>query len=114
MTQSGLQHPSKIDLVTQRPDGTVVLIMIEDRPWDGGTERLAQLQAKLNSYLEFALDEALTNRFPELKGRPLAIQLDCHEAPTRAIDDFLASANSMLNANGVRLLVNVSRGPSPP
>jgi hypothetical protein len=102
----------RIDLITQRPDGTVVLIMVEDRPWDGGGEQLARLQAKLNSYLEFALDGALTNRYPELKGKPLIIQLDCPEEPNQAVDDFLALANRVSAESGVRVLVNVVGHPA--
>jgi hypothetical protein len=112
MTKSGIQNPSTIDLITQRPDGTVVLIMVEDRPWDGGKEQLAQLQSKLNSYLEFALDGALLNQHPELKGKAIAIQLDCHDAPSQTVDAFLTSVNHILASNDVRLLVNVISNPA--
>jgi hypothetical protein len=51
-----IEDPDSVDLVVARRDGTVVLSMFEERPWDGSEERLRQLEDKVNAYLTFVLD----------------------------------------------------------
>src|SRR3954470_8670867 len=46
----GVQFPDIIDKVIQEKDGSVALVMREDRPWDGSEERLSDLRKKINTY----------------------------------------------------------------
>lgn len=39
-----------IDFVAHDPKGEVVLVMVEGREWDGSSERLFELQEKINNY----------------------------------------------------------------
>ena len=68
----GVHNPRVIDLIT--PDaatGEVVLVMIEDRPWQSDPEQLRQLEAKFNAYLEYALGGHLAKQYAEYAERPV-------------------------------------------
>jgi len=82
----GVHNPKCIDLITETPQGDVVLVMVEQRPWDGSDERLMQLQDKVNSYLAFALDGPMASQYPETKSKRVLLRLDClHEPDITAI-----------------------------
>ena len=72
--------PGVIDLVTEAPNGDFVLVMVQDKVWDGSNERLRELQAKVNTYLTYALDGPLHSQFPDSVGRSVRIELHCDEA----------------------------------
>jgi len=97
----------KIDLITQKPDGTVVLVMVEERPWDGSRARLEELQARVNNYVSFALDGQLVQRFPMVEGQAVEIRLDCSEEPDSISRDFLSKLRDKLEEFNVMLEVNV-------
>ncbi|HEY3357890.1 MAG TPA: DUF6572 domain-containing protein [Polyangia bacterium] len=107
MNQAGVQNPKMIDLVTSKSDGTSVLLMIEERPWDGSDERLDQLQAKVNSYVSYALDGYLENQFPETAGMPFELRLDCASEPDQRSEEFIRRLNQALAKYGTRLEVAV-------
>ena len=71
-----IEDTSAVDLVVARRDGTVVLSMFEERPWDGSEERLDQLQRKVNSYLSFVLDGHMAEQHPDIEARQVQIRLD--------------------------------------
>lgn len=103
-----VSDPNSVDLVTRDPrSGEVALIMVEDRPWDGSEARMAEVQAKANAYLAFALDGQLPRAFPEARGQPLRVQLDCVTEPDPATAEFLAALGAAVEGEGVRFVVNV-------
>ena len=102
-----MNNIDKIDLITQKPDGTIVLVMIEERSWDGSSSLLQYLQARINSYLSFALDGHLVRRFPSAEGKSVEIRLDCSEEPDLMSLNFIDKIRSKLNDFGVSLEVNV-------
>jgi hypothetical protein len=63
-----------IDLVAHDPRTDVVtLVMVEERQW---RDRGALLpQAKLSTYLGYALDGGLVQDYPQLRGKPITFQL---------------------------------------
>ncbi|MEA2295036.1 MAG: hypothetical protein QOE86_2675 [Solirubrobacteraceae bacterium] len=71
-----IEDPSAVDLVVARRDGTVVLSMFEERPWDGSEERLNQLQKKVNSYLSFVLDGHMAEQHPDIDAKQIQIILN--------------------------------------
>jgi len=100
----GVENPKVIDLVTITTAGDVVLVMIDDRPWDGGVVRLAQLQDKINHYLAFALDGDMFVKFPQTRGRPLSLRLDCSTEPDARTREFLVAVATQVD---VPIAVNV-------
>lgn len=64
-----VQQPDQIDIVAEAPDSeTLVLIMVEDRPWGERGELLSDLQAKFLTYLRFVRHHAMPPK-------PVQIQL---------------------------------------
>ncbi len=71
-----LQDPAIVDLVVARRDGTIVLSMWEERPWDGSDDRLRELEEKVNAYLVFVLDGHMRREHPDIEARRVLIRLD--------------------------------------
>jgi len=107
---AGVENPGVIDLVTEDPrSGEFAVIMVESRPWRGREQRLAEVQAKTNAYLRFILDGQMRRLYPDSKGRPVRIQLDCVEAPDRDTAEFLEDLAKRVEEYAVRFVVNVLR-----
>jgi hypothetical protein len=83
-------HPVKIDLVTQRPDGAFVMVLVEQGPWEESDilQQLRRLQDRLYDCVEIAIDGHLSQRFPDAVGKPIWIRLDCYETPDEPVRSF--------------------------
>lgn len=80
--ETGVQNPAVVDLITlDKASDTVVLVMIERRPWDATREQFKQIEEKLNRYMGYVLDGFLAEQYPQYKGKAVQIRLDCAEAP---------------------------------
>lgn len=76
LTQRGVINPKVIDLIVHDKDtDAIILQMMEDRAWEETPERLEQLSAKFNSYLDYVLDGWLTNQFPQYLGKKVIFEL---------------------------------------
>jgi hypothetical protein len=87
--------------------GEVVLIMLEQRPWDGEEVRLFQLQEKINAYLSFALDGEMLESYPQFANRKLRLQLDCVGMPGNDVVGFLSMVRDQIAFQGINLEVRV-------
>lgn len=115
MTTSGVPNPHIVDVVTHdRRLDAFVLVMIERRPWDGSPSRMAELEAKTNAYLAYALDGPMLEHYPQSRGRPIRIQLDCHNAPDEVAEAFLEMLAGAVRAEGLDFVVNVLPSGEPP
>lgn len=94
-----------IDFVAHDPSGEVVLVMVEGREWDGSNERLFQLQEKINSYASFACDGQLIEKYPELAGKPVRLELRCVSEPDPNTASFLAMVRGKLLEEGLSFSV---------
>src|SRR5258705_9088287 len=104
----GVHNPRVIDLIT--PDaasGEVVLVMLEERPWQTDPEQLRQLEAKFNAYLEYALGGHLAQHYPEYAARPICFQLECAENPRPADGAFFTAMANFAAAESIRFVVAV-------
>ena len=107
----GVHNPRVIDLITPDPNsGEVVLVMLEERPWQSDPDQLRQLEAKFNSYLEYALGGHLAKQYPEYAERPLRFQLECAENPRPADSAFFTAMSNFAAAENIRFVVMVSQG----
>ena len=99
----GLADHHTIDLVSLDPSGDwVVLSMVEDRNWGTRGELLPDLQAKLSTYLTFALDGELVERFPEAAGRRIRFRLHYeHELTARELDFIDIIRRQHLDPEGI-------------
>ena len=71
-----IEDPTTVDLVVARRDGSVVLSMFEERPWDGSDERVFELEQKVNAYLAFVLDGHMARDHPDIDPSLITIRLD--------------------------------------
>lgn len=71
-----LDDPTTVDLVVARRDGSVVLSIFEERPWDGSDARVRELEEKVNAYLTFVLGGHMKRQHPDLKRDRVTIRLD--------------------------------------
>lgn len=81
--------PASVDVVALSPDrSTVDLVIVQSGEWTGSDTQLESLQAKIQSYVGYALDGQLVEQYPEVEGLPWRIVIDCQTGPP----DALASA----------------------
>ena len=104
----GVEHAHVIDLIADdSKTGEVVLIMLEERPWDASELRLFQLQEKINTYLSFALDGEMAEAYPKFDGRKIRLQLDCVGMPDAGVVQFLSMVREQIGFQGINLEVRV-------
>jgi hypothetical protein len=104
----GVHNPRVIDLVTDdAASGEVVLVMLEERPWQSAPEQLRQLEAKFNAYLEYVLGGHLARQYPQYAARRVRFQLDCAENPRPADGAFFTAMRNFAAAEDIRLVVSV-------
>ena len=85
-----VSDPQAIDLVAHDPHtDTATLIMVEEREWGDRGALLPDLQAKLSTYLTYALDGQLLEDYPQLKGKPITFQLSFAHEPGHRERDFI-------------------------
>jgi len=98
------QHDT-IDFVALSADRReLMLVIVEEREWTDHGALLPDLQAKLNTYISYALDGALAADHPQHTALPVHIQLRATHEPTERELDFLRIvAAQVLTPEGIRL-----------
>ena len=95
--KNGLEHAAVLDAFAWDSNrNTLVLVMFETRPWDGGGNQLFQLQNKLNAYASFILDGEMTESFPQYQNAPVEIHLRTRYEPDPVASHHLAQARNQL------------------
>lgn len=104
----GVANPRIVDLITpDRERGEVVLKIFEPRPWGAVDRQLHQLEDKLNAYFGYVLDGHLAQQYPQYRGTPVRIHLECVEEPGEAETPFLAAARRFSETHGLGFEVEV-------
>ena len=87
--EPGVQNPSIIDLIATDPaSDSVVLVMIERRPWGSSSQQFKQIEEKVNRYMGYVLDGFLVEHYPHHEGKPVQIRLACAEQPPGEDEKF--------------------------
>ena len=77
-----MANPNVIDAFGfDQPQGQVLLVMNETRPWSGGDGQLHELQEKFNAYASFILDGEMLESHPEFVNKPVKIELRTDSMP---------------------------------
>jgi hypothetical protein len=105
---TGVANPAVIDMfgLDGRSD-QVLLVMKEERPWDGSDLRLHELQEKFNAYVSFLLDGEMIAEHPELSGKSARIELHCAEMPDERALELLGMIHDQLELQEIGLEVVV-------
>jgi hypothetical protein len=102
--EPGVQNPRVVDLI--RPDrGRVLLVMVERRPWTS-EEQLRELEEKINRYLGYVLDGYFLGQYPEYRGVPVVLMLECAQPPHGVVVEFLREATRVVEEAGLRFEVS--------
>lgn len=81
-----------LDLLTKTPDGSFVLVLVEQGPWEGNPEdNLRRIQSRLYDYADVAIDGHLAKLHPESRGRPVVIRVDAYDTPAGVLLEFVRS-----------------------
>jgi hypothetical protein len=106
---TGVANPAVIDLfgLDQQRD-EVLLIMKEDRPWDGSDEQLHDVQEKFNAYVSFLLDGEMLAAHPELAGKKARIELHCAAMPDERGIALLGMIHDQLELQDIAMEVVVA------
>jgi hypothetical protein len=72
-----LFNAGKVDVVALSAGGTVELYIVLDQPWTGSDAQLNSLQAKVHSYVSYALDGQFAKDYPETVDKPWQIVVHC-------------------------------------
>lgn len=100
----GLENPATVDLVSS--DGEHLdLIIVQSVEWDGSDRVLGLLEAKIQSYVAFALGGGREQTFPDEAGLPWRIVVGCRSAPDERTLGFLNEAGALLRRHGSDLLL---------
>ena len=66
--------PLKIDVVALSPDEShAEMHIVRDWPWTGTDDDVESFQAKIQTYVSYALDGQMLSDFPETRGLPWTI-----------------------------------------
>lgn len=101
-----LEDPTAVDLVVANRDGTVVLSMFEERPWDGSDERVRQLEEKVNAYLAFVLDGHMQRDHPDIEPKQITIRLDYLNRMDGRTRSLLPSIEATLKEYGIDFAIH--------
>jgi Family of unknown function (DUF6572) len=106
---TGIANPAVIDLFAHdRKADEVLLVMKEDRPWDGSDLRLHELQEKFNAYVSFLLDGEMLSAHPELAGKQTRIELHCIDMPDERAVELLGLIHDQLALQEIKMEVVVA------
>jgi hypothetical protein len=93
----GIQQPNVIDLITYDPrHDEVILVIVEEKAFNGDSKLLFQLQNKINLYLSFILDGHLEKQYPSMKDKPVRIRLDCSNELSEEIRAFMIEVKKQI------------------
>jgi hypothetical protein len=101
-----IEDSDSVDLVVARRDGTVVLSMFEERPFDGSEERLRQLEDKVNAYLAFVVDGHMAEQHPDIEPKTVQIRLDYTGRMDERTRDLLPTIELTLAEYGIDFTIS--------
>jgi hypothetical protein len=88
-----------VDVVSiDKKTGHVVLTISDHLDWSNTVEHQAMLQAKFNKYLAFVESGEILTRYPDAKGRPVAIKVVFKYKPDPEGWRFLSRAKEVIES----------------
>jgi hypothetical protein len=106
---TGVQNPTVIDLITlDKESDTVVLVMLERRPWGAVAQQFTQIEEKVNRYMGYVLEGFLAEQYPQYQGKSVQIRLDCAGEPTGEALRFVQAMTDAVESHGIHFGMAVS------
>ena len=98
-----VDNPNTVDMVSDGPSGSLVLIIADHLDWGDSMAHQQTLQTKIHCYLAFVESGQMRRHFPEAAGRPVVIQVVAKSLPDDAGAHFLDRARVALGRAGYAL-----------
>lgn len=93
-----------VDIISIDPKtGHVILTISDHLDWTTSVDHQTVLQAKFNKYLAFVESGEILTRYPEARGRPVAIKVVFKHRPDQEGWQFLARAQQVIESAGFTL-----------
>jgi hypothetical protein len=105
MSETGIAHPNKLDLVTRGADG-FHLVVVEDRALT--EDDVPALRVKLANYLGFAIDGDLLEQYSEAQGQMVSIRMDFYAQPAPFILQLTRNYRTAIAKYGISLEIDVN------
>jgi hypothetical protein len=106
LTTRGVKNPKVIDLVKLDSESdSVILQMIEDRPWKDTPKRLDELSEKFNNYYDYVIDGWLIKQYPQYEGKKIIFELSSKDQPTGYIKDVCEQMQRFAEKSGITLTI---------
>lgn len=92
----GIRDTKKIDLIARAKDGSAILVIVEDGPWEAKEENLRFLVEKLNTYVGYVKDGQFKEMYPHMAEKSVVIQINSfHEFDSVTKQIFEQLVNDM-------------------
>ncbi len=106
--ERGVHNARVVDLISyDRDRDEVVLLMVEERPWETAEEQPRQLEDKFNGYVTYGLDGHLSQQCPEYTEKDVCFRLDCATSPRGEVQRMLPSMQNFAESEKIRFVVHV-------
>ncbi|MCE9581769.1 MAG: hypothetical protein K8T20_04550 [Planctomycetes bacterium] len=103
-----VEKTGSVDFITvERDTGTISMVLIEPREWSADPARVAQLEAKLESYRKYFLEGKLAKALPQVAGNPVVFELRCPGPPPQELFPTLNRWGKELRDIGVQFDVSI-------
>ena len=80
-----------VDLIASNP---WKMVLVEQGPWDDIQTNLYRVQDRLYNCVDAAIEGQLAEQFPESKGQPIRVRLDCYDLPESEVQSFFNNFSS--------------------
>ncbi len=99
-----IEQTDGVDFVSiDHKSGDVFLLISDHLEWDEDGEHLLLLQEKINAYLRFIESVEIYDRFPQLKGKKIVINVANKFPFSEQADRFFKLASDVITKAGFRL-----------
>jgi hypothetical protein len=95
-----VEDTRSIDIVATRPDGGVVLVIVDDLGWDDPNHHMFLIQEKINAYCDFVESGEFRSKFAQAKVDPITILLKLAYPPPNEVQWFLSKTTELLLSAG--------------
>jgi hypothetical protein len=108
MNEAPIQNLDSFDIVGERNDGGVDLVVVCSGPLDDSSETQALLRGKVQNYLKTAVHPNFANVYPAAKDGPVRIVLACRHKISAVSQETISELAEKGGASGIDITVDSS------
>lgn len=108
MLEAPIQNLDKLDIVGERNDGGVDLIIVASGPLDGSSEVLLLLETKVKNYINELSKPSFKAKFGDANIKKCSIYVVCEYAIDERIIELIDQLKILANSSGAELAIRHS------